>query len=417
MIKAASHNSLRSSVSSTQSDRSVKSKTNFIERNILNVKNSKKPHTESDLIQINCLNEIKPNSSPQSSIELYEEIETIEHIDPGFLPQGDQNEVLDDQVNISKSEFFDRNKIRTEFSQKFSNIKKREIVPTLIDSGFSQTSDLSNLETLTNHFQSDLDSKLNSIKNQLEALKSYEDILVPKLLEKKLESSSEIESDRLRHLEIFQENQFKLMSQLIDKLRPLNNTDLSVTAEPKVKSIQFSDTVEVLEPKKRVKSRSKSRSKSRNEKPKIGSSSCEVCVRDSSRSRSPVKSKSPLKKEKKFLQELIETVPKSPDTSFVKNEEKPSLFDEYLDRKNSENLSDILKQSNELLSQLERQEEINRRFKEEYSRKSKTSMFADIKEVLKKVETSKQKIDCLVDELNRKKKSKVLDLYNLDLDG
>lgn len=409
MIKADSNYSLRSSISSTRSDRSTKAKTNFIERNILNVKAAKKTDTEPNLVQINCLNDSKANPSTQSSIEIYEEIETIETNNPNFLPQGDQFEAFDDQVNISRSEFFDRNKIRSQFSQKFSNLKKREIVPTLIDSGFSQTSDSTNLETFTSQFQFDLDSKLNSVMKQLEALKSYEEVLVPKILEKKFESNSEMESDRLKHLEQVQDNQFRLISQLIDKLKPLNMTDLSIAKEPRVKSIQFNDKVEVHEPTKRPKSRS--RSKSKNEKTIRGSSSCEVCVRNKSRSKSPVKARS---KEKKFLQELIETVPPVADVSFTKTEDKPSFFDEYL-RKNSHDLSDILKQSNELLSKLERQEEMNQRLKEEYSRQTKTSMFADIKQVLKKVEASKQKIDCLVDELNRKKKSKIIDLYTIDL--
>lgn len=419
MINAASNNSLRSSISSTRSDRSSKAKTNFIERNILNVKAAKKSDTESNLVQINCLNDPKPNSSTQSSIEIFEEIETIETNDPNFLPQGDQFEAFDDQLNISRSEFFDRNKIRSQFSQKFSNQKKREIVPTLIDSGFSQASDSSNLETFTSQFQLDLDSKLNSVMKQLEALKTYEEILVPKILEKKrFETNSEMEPDRLKHLEQVQDNQFRLISQLIDKLRPLNTTELNISNEPRVKSIQFNDKIEVFEPKKRSKSRS--RSKSKTDKVIKGSSSCEVCVRDKSKSKSPVKVRSPSKKEKKFLQELIDIetdqpAPKSPNASLTKTEDKPSLFDEYLRRKNSDDLSDILKQSNELLSKLEHQEEINQRIKEEYSRQTKTSMFADIKQVLKKVEESKQKIDCLVDELNRKKKSKIIDLYTIDL--
>ncbi|CAF0840022.1 unnamed protein product [Brachionus calyciflorus] len=398
--------SLHSSISSTKSDKLPKKKINFIEKNKQNLSNKKLNNEDVDVIQINCLNDLNTitrsrdtNPSPisSSSIEIFEQIETIETNDPSYLIQGGQNFEIDDNVYISSNNHYDKSKIRSEFSK---ILKKREITPNIIETTTSSID--SGLETMTLKAQSDLDLKLNSVMKQLEVLKLYEQNIVPKLLEKRLESN-EFDSSRIKHIEQVQENQFKLMSQLIEKIKPFNSS-LNNIEEPRVKTIQFNDKIEVMETSRKS---TKSRSRSRGSRKK--DNSCEVCIR---RSKSP-----PVKKEKQFLQELIETLPKSPNCSFKEDDllkEKVNYFDDYLTRKNTENLSEILKQSNELLSELERQEEIkSNRVKEEMVKKAnKPSMFSDIKDILKKVEISKNKIDTFMNEIDRKKNTKMFYLLN-----
>lgn len=312
----------------------------------------------------------------------------------------DDNE---EEINITHYDSTEKSKVRSQFMQRFA---KRQITPQVIPQNIELE------QNNVNEEQANLEERLNLVMEQLdelkkEKLKSHTND-ERRDLEERINNLIDV---KLKYIEKLQENQFKLMSQLITN-----------AVGPQQSKAQYDKYARSPSPNKsspvKNKQRKKTRSRSKEQytqarslspikyEPSYGCLQCEL---------NQVCKKHEQVKEKKsdFLKELLdlsspvknrnrsnETLNQSPQrqtssvklTSTINDNSNDLLFDKYLTQ--TQQLEDLIK------AHKQKEDEINKLNLKEKSVLKQTlksspqkGLFSDFDEVLKEIENSKSMLE------------------------